>query len=71
MQLPEGATIELIANGGLSVVGDVAIQGNIKASGDIMDHTRSMSADRDIYNAHNHGGVTFGSSKTLLTQQKQ
>ena len=71
MQLPEGATIELIANGGFSVVGDVAIQGNIKASGDISDTVRSMAEDREIYNTHNHAGVTSGSAATLTTQQRQ
>ena len=35
--------------------GDVKVDGNIKADGEITDHTRSMQADRDLYNAHKHG----------------
>ena len=52
--LPGGATTTLISDGGVSIVGDVHVTGNITASGDITDHTRSMESDRAIYNGHQH-----------------
>ncbi|MCX4025030.1 hypothetical protein [Spartinivicinus marinus] len=36
-------------------MGDLFVDGNIKASQEITDHTRSMQGDRDIYNGHGHG----------------
>ncbi len=36
--------------------GDEHVQGCIEAEGDIADHARTVQADRDIYNGHNHAG---------------
>ncbi|MCX4026619.1 phage baseplate assembly protein V [Endozoicomonas sp. SM1973] len=49
-----GGNTELISDGGINIKGDVTIQGNLKASGDITDKTRSMAADREVYNEHTH-----------------
>jgi len=69
--LPSGATTTLISDGGVSIVGDVSVTGNITASGDITDHTRSMQADRAIYNRHTHPGVSRGRGSIQVTEQLQ
>jgi phage baseplate assembly protein V len=69
--LPSGATAELVADGGLTVTGDVKVIGNIVSTKDITDHTRSMKEDRDIYNQHTHGGVLSGGASTAKTTNSQ
>lgn len=69
--LPAGATTQLVSPGGVHIVGDVEVEGHIRASGDITDHTRSMQADRDIYNGHSHPGVVSGPSSTGTPDQTQ
>lgn len=69
--LPSGATTRLISTGGITVEGDLSVLGNINASQEISDKTRSMSADRSIYNSHNHPGVMSGPSNTGVTGAKQ
>jgi len=36
--------------------GDQHVEGGIKADSEITDHARSMQADRELYNQHDHGG---------------
>lgn len=38
----------------VEMMGNEKVAGNVEAGGDINDHTRSMQADRDIYNVHAH-----------------
>ena len=60
IHLPAGATITLVAAGGVSIIGDVEVTGDIKATGEVEDRTRTMSADREIYNRHTHRGDSGG-----------
>ena len=54
--------------GGVKVYGDIWQDGNYKATGDITDHTRSMQANREIYNGHEH---FHGVPKTSKPEQQQ
>ena len=38
----------------VEITGDQHVDGNIKADAEIEDHTRTMQADRDLYNQHAH-----------------
>ena len=69
--LPEGATTQLVSTGGIRFQGDLSVIGNISASKEVSDKTRTMSADREIYNNHKHPGVMSGPSKTAATEEQQ
>jgi len=69
--LPAGGTTTLVSHGGIQLVGDVNVFGTLSVTEDIIDHTRSMQEDRDIYNVHTHGGVSSGTRSTTPTDQPQ
>lgn len=79
VHLPQGGSIyvqangslKLTATGGVHIDGDLTINGQLTASGDVSDGTRSMEADRTIYNTHTHGGVSSGSSQSAVSSTKQ
>lgn len=52
--LAGGGTTEFISDGGIKIKGDITVEGNVKATGDITDKVRSMAKDREIYNKHIH-----------------
>ncbi len=58
--LPGGGTAELVADGGVPVVGDVTVTGkitataNIESQQEVVDKTSSMHTMRDAYNNHAH-----------------
>lgn len=72
--LPEGASMALIAKQGIMITGDTKITGKLSVTDDIhsakniTDQTRSMAADRDIYNTHDH---PHGDPITGKVNQKQ
>lgn len=39
----------------IEATGEVQAEGNIQSAAEVIDHTRSMQAGRDIYNGHQHG----------------
>lgn len=39
----------------IETTGEVQAEGNIQSVGEVIDHTRSMQDDREIYNGHQHG----------------
>lgn len=56
-QLPAGATAQLIANGGITIVGDVTLTGTLTASADVIANGISLVN-------HLHRGVQPGPSNT-------
>jgi phage baseplate assembly protein gpV len=49
--------------------GKVTFGADVFATGDITDHTRSMQADRNIYNSHHHTGDSGGTTSVPGEQQ--
>ena len=52
--LPTGGKAELVADGGLTVTGDVTVIGSIHATKNVSDSVRSMQEDRKTCNEHTH-----------------
>src|SRR3546814_633169 len=59
--LPAGGTVDLVAEGGVSITGDLAVTGKITASDDVIGGGISLKS-------HKHGGVQSGSSQTGTPQ---
>lgn len=60
----EGVVIKLLADKTVAIIGAtrVDIDADLHVTGDIYDGTRSMAADREIYNGHTHPGDSGGTT---------
>jgi len=68
--LPDGGKVTVTATGGLRLVGDTEIDGNLDVTGDVKDKTGSMQAMRDTHNLHDHGENGDGGGTTSPPNQK-
>lgn len=65
--LPDGATVSIVAPGGVTIdadvriTGDLQVDGKIHADGDIVADTISLQS-------HKHGGVQAGAAKTTVPE---
>ncbi|WP_225206249.1 phage baseplate assembly protein V [Novosphingobium huizhouense] len=57
VKLPAGATIEVDADGGIAIKGDIALTGKLTASDDVAAAGKSLKS-------HKHGGVQTGTGQT-------
>lgn len=67
----DNGSMEAHYPGGLKIIGNTEQDGNYKATGDISDKTRSMQADREIYNQHDHTSSSPGNPTSTPQQKKQ
>ena len=56
IKLTSDGALNVAADGGITLSGDVTVTGSLTAGGDVSDSTSSMSDDRTIYNSHTHIG---------------
>lgn len=61
--LPDGATVTIVAPGGVTIQGDVSITGNLQVDGEI-SATGDVTAGEISLQEHKHGSVQPGSAKT-------
>lgn len=61
--LPSGGTAEIMADGGITVIGDVTITGNVSVTGKITASADVIAAGISL-KSHKHGGVSTGSAQT-------
>ncbi len=68
-QLPEEGTTELISRGGITITGDITVNGSLQATGDIADGKSTLQANRDVFNNHTHPGDSGGTTGSPNQQQ--
>lgn len=64
VSLPDGGALTVTCPGGATLKGDLKVEGNITATGEVADKTGTLQAVRDTFNQHDHqengdgGGTT-------------
>lgn len=53
-----GAMVKMAADGTIQVTGDLIVEGDIRAAGDLSDGTSTLEEIRQLYNLHTHGTST-------------
>jgi phage baseplate assembly protein V len=61
--LPAGATVTIVADGGVAIQGDVAITGNVQVTGHVTA-SEDVVAGGISLKSHKHGGVQAGAAET-------
>lgn len=59
--------IDLNPTGDVNIAGNLEVDGDINATGEVADNDGDMAEQRTAYNAHKHGGVTTGGGVTAGT----
>lgn len=65
--LPDGATVSIVAPGGVTIDADVRITGNLQVDGEI-HADGDIVADAISLKSHKHGGVQGGAAKTAVPE---
>lgn len=65
--LPDGATVRIVAPGGVTIDADVRITGDLQVDGQI-HADGDIVADAISLKSHKHGGVQVGAAKTAVPE---
>lgn len=61
--LPAGATVTIVADGGVSIQGDLSISGNVQVGGQL-DAAHDVVGNGISLKSHTHGGVQAGGAQS-------
>lgn len=70
ISLPAGGKLSVVCQGGAALKGDLTVEGNINATGDVSDKAGSLQAVRDTFNQHDHQENGDGGGTTNPPNQK-
>ncbi|WP_336286652.1 phage baseplate assembly protein V [Cronobacter dublinensis] len=70
ISLPAGGTVSVDCPGGATLKGDLKVEGNINATGEVADKTGTLQAVRETFNQHDHKENGDGGGTTNPPNQK-